>query len=844
MVLDPVSKDRAEEEVALQAPAHAVRTIGSYMVLEEIGRGGMGVIYRAAHRETGVVVALKTVLPHLVTCTETVSRFQREADAASELFHSNTMPIHEVGLGVDGVPFFTMQLATAGSLYDMRERYRGRWRQIAELMVKVCNAVQHAHDNGILHRDLKPGNILFTEDHEPLVSDFGLAKRLITSSSLTQTAAVLGTPNYVAPEQAAGETKDVRQTADIYSLGAIFFELLTGRPPFIGDSPLDVLRQVREHLPPAPRRLDPTIPKGLETVCVRCLERQPQDRYRSARDLAVDLDLWLQGRKIASRSFLTGFRRGARRHFSTVSWCAGVGALGAGLWLLFAMPRRTADGADQFPKIAVYIESFDQGPTHVGTAREAARELTSDLSRMRKFRVLDGGNSMTRTFSDVFNPAECGRALGAQFVLAGSVRFLSNGGVLWCSGATLRSNQNAVAAFRDLGNRVVGMLQNKWRAVPLTFSRPPPLSSQPEATAFFTRARELTTRSNRRDLETAIALFGRSIELDPHFGEARAMLAYALTTEAGQWGETEKLPLALTACRAAVSCNPYSALSHRALGSCYLLQARYADAIDELSSALQINPTSAAGNMALGDCLREMGQPTAALRWMDRAVKLDPARGEFYNAQAETLIVLGLDEQASVALRRGADLNPDMSDTLFTSSLLRLWQRKFDQARNLCVQARTRVPDDPNGLSLAAMIDFFAGNCDPARVEYEQLRAQNRYNESWRFAGSVNPSSALACLAYGRGETARAQVLIQEALDGDQRFLSTHPHNCRVLHDIAATLSVAGNATQAVCRLKEAIASGWVDHRSTAIDPRFRLLSGNPEFTSLLSRPFQSASAE
>ncbi len=207
--------------------------IGNYDILAELGRGGMGVIYKARHRQTRRIVALKRVLDYHADSAETVARFRREAEAVASLDHPNILPIYDVG-EFKGLPFFTMKLATGGSLQEAKRALRDDPRHCVWLLARVARAVQHAHAQGILHRDLKPGNILLDGWREPLVSDFGLAKWLHSSTDLTRTLTVFGTPGYIAPEQAGGPSAGLRPAADIYSLGAILFDLLTGRPPFLG----------------------------------------------------------------------------------------------------------------------------------------------------------------------------------------------------------------------------------------------------------------------------------------------------------------------------------------------------------------------------------------------------------------------------------------------------------------------------------------------------------------------------------------------------------------------------------------------------------------------------------
>src|SRR5437667_615995 len=233
--------------------------LGNYEILDEIGRGGMGVIYRARQRHSHRIVAVKRVLNYHADSHETFIRFRREADAVASLDHPNILPIYEVSESEDGLPFFSMKFATGGSLQHAASSLRNEARKSVELMAKVARAVDYAHGRGILHRDLKPGNILIDDRGEPLVSDFGLAKSLDVNSDLTRTLTTFGTPGYIAPEQATSAAADLTPLSDVYSLGAVLFYLLTGKPPFLGDNALVVLRQAADTDAPKLRSLKPSL---------------------------------------------------------------------------------------------------------------------------------------------------------------------------------------------------------------------------------------------------------------------------------------------------------------------------------------------------------------------------------------------------------------------------------------------------------------------------------------------------------------------------------------------------------------------------------------------------------
>ena len=315
--------------------ADEANLVGDYQLLGEISRGGMGVVFRARQRNLKRLVAVKMIRGgHLAGAGE-IQRFRMEAEAAANLDHPNIVPIYEIGEHM-GQPFFSMKLIEGQSLAE--QIASGQWnlgagappeRQhaVARLMAKVARAVQHAHERGVLHRDLKPSNILLDEHSEPHLTDFGLAKLVERDYGQTLSQAVLGTPSYMSPEQAAGKSKSITTAADIYSLGAILYEVLAGQPPFRGESTQEILQQVQERDPAGPRLLNPGVASDLETICLKCLEKEPRRRYSTAEALAQDLERWLEGKPITARPVgsLERARKWLRRNPTPARVTAAVG---------------------------------------------------------------------------------------------------------------------------------------------------------------------------------------------------------------------------------------------------------------------------------------------------------------------------------------------------------------------------------------------------------------------------------------------------------------------------------------------------------------------------------------
>jgi WD40 repeat protein len=353
-----------------------VSYVGDYELLEELARGGMGVVYRARQISLNRLVALKMIRAGGLASPEDVQRFRVEAEAAGNLDHPGIVPIYEVGEH-QGRHYFSMKLIEGGSLAARVSRFAGDPRGAARLLEAVARAVHHAHQRGVLHRDLKPANILLDRDGGPHVTDFGLAKLTWEDGRLTRSGAILGTPCYMAPEQAAGG-KGLSTACDVYGLGAILYELLTGRPPFVAGSAMDVLLQVLHREPARPRSLGLRIDRDLETVCLKCLEKDPARRYGSAEALAEDLRRFLDREPVQARptrawghALRWARRRPAAAALLVVSALA-VMALGGLVVGVFAFRQ---------VRVALAAEAVARGAAEQALAAESAARAEADRQR-------------------------------------------------------------------------------------------------------------------------------------------------------------------------------------------------------------------------------------------------------------------------------------------------------------------------------------------------------------------------------------------------------------------------------------------------------------------------------
>ncbi|MFO1095649.1 MAG: serine/threonine-protein kinase [Planctomycetaceae bacterium] len=319
---------QADSPTVLAGNGEAGRAFGEYDLLEEIGRGGMGVVYRARHRALQANVALKLIRGSQFASADELRRFYQEARVAAGLSHPQIVRVRGVG-ECEGQHYLAMDLVEGPNLGSLVKESRPLDPvRTAEIMADIAAAVQHLHESGFVHRDLKPTNVLLDPAGVPHLTDFGLIKLLTPDQRHTVSGTIIGTPDYMSPEQARGHTGEITPLSDIYGLGALMYELLTGRPPFHEESPLDTLLSVLEREPLLPRQIVPTVPPDLEQICLKCLEKRPERRYQSAGNVASDLQRYLKGEPIqaAAPSPARKVARWARRNPALFSRLAGLAA--------------------------------------------------------------------------------------------------------------------------------------------------------------------------------------------------------------------------------------------------------------------------------------------------------------------------------------------------------------------------------------------------------------------------------------------------------------------------------------------------------------------------------------
>ena len=785
--LERIGETSAEFFEATLAEANVPDTqwrLGNYEILEEIGRGGMGVIYRARQRHSRRIVALKRVITYQADSRETLERFRREAQAVASLDHSNILPIHEIGQSEDGLPFFSMKYAAGGSLQKARPVLRNKPRECVRLMAKVARAVQYAHDRGVVHRDLKPGNILLDSRGEPFVTDFGLAKWLDTNTDLTRTLTIFGTPGYIAPEQAKGPAAKLTPMADVYSLGAVLFDLFAGRPPFLGEHALAVIQQASEKPAPKLRSLAPALDRDLETICARCLEREPQARYRSAGDLGVDLERWLEGRPIIARRIsppVRAWRWSKRNPMLAAATAAAFCSATAAAFLFFSQkPASSPPALNAQPKtIAVFpfkMLGAPAGDEYLGTG--LADALITQIGRISQILVRPTGTVQKYAGKGVQDPVATGRELRAEAVLDGTVQRdadtlrvtarllrVENGAVLW-SAKYDEKFTNVFTIEDTISQGVAKTLVQNLRGEDqklLTEHQ----TDNVEAHRAYLKGRYFWNKRTPAGLQQSLTYFREAIDLDPTYSSAYAGTAdaYALLVWQEQLPPNEFIARAKGAATKALEINEALAEPHATLGFVkFWYDWDFAGAESEFRRAIELDPDYATAHHWYGESLGLMGRFDDGFRELKLAQQIDPLSPVINVDLGKLHFLARKADQAIEQLRNLLETDPDFP-------LAHLFLAMAYNQKGLHEQAIAELEKQANSPGsrtiFKAVLGFVYGQ---AGRQAEAIKILDELKERRSSKQFVSPFQ-IALIYTGLGENDQAFEWLQKAKTEHDPFL-------------------------------------------------------------------------
>jgi len=819
--------DKLHSKKAARA-AEVLGELGDYELLEEVGRGGQGVVFRARQKSLNRTVAVKVISLGQWASKEHLKRFRREAEAAARLEHPGIVPIHEVGER-DGSCYFSMKFVEGGQLDEVVRRTPMSIREATELIAKVARTVHYAHEHGILHRDIKPGNILLDSKGEPHLTDFGLARLVGTESTVTRTLEVLGTPSYMAPEQAAGNNPaaaGLTSATDVYGLGAVFYQLLTDHPPFAGGTTYETIKLLLDTEPRQPRVLNPKIDRDLSTICLKCLEKDPKRRYSSALALAEDLEHWLKHEPVLARRtgiFLRG-RKWMRRKPATAAVITLSLALAAAagwiVWKSEIIRHPATSGVAVLP-----FENLSGDPDNAYFADGIQEEILTRLASIADLKVISR-TSTQQYQSKPRNLGEIAKQLGVANILEGSVQKAADqvrvnvqlinaqtDSHLWADTYD-RKLTDIFGVESDIAKRIAELLQAKLtgheeRALAV---RP---TNNPEAYEAYLRGLAFDARS-RYSISSyfpdlvwkAIGFYERAVQLDPNFAVAWARLSrvnalsYFNRRDDSHSTPAARRDAAKRALENTQKLEPNSPETLLALGYYqYWVLRDYGAAKSTFGRISKMLPGNSEVPHAIALIARREGHWDQSIASFEQALALDPRNLELLNRAAETYSMV---RQFSAALKlydRALDIVPNDPDMMAAKASIYQAQGNLEQAARFLSEINWKTPSDST-----------------IQIKVNQLRLERNYGEAVRllrarlaqfhFASDYPKAFDYVWLAFTQrlaGDTAGAKATAEQARNTLEQLCKHQPDNASFLEPLSQAYAALGEKDLALKVAERAI---------------------------------------
>jgi serine/threonine protein kinase/tetratricopeptide (TPR) repeat protein len=813
---------RAADRRKATRPAAMLADFGDYELLEEIGRGGQGVVYRAHQRSLNRTVALKVIGLGPWTTDAHLKRFRREAEAAASLEHPCIVPIYEVGES-DGSCYFSMKFVEGGQLDEVAESEPIPIRRAVELIAKLARTVHYAHEHGILHRDIKPGNILLDAKGEPHLTDFGLARLVEVESTITRTLDVIGTPSYMAPEQAAGEHTKLSKATDVYALGAVLYQLLTGHPPFAGGTSYETIRLLLDTEPRQPRLWNPKIDRDLSTVCLKCLEKDPKRRYPSALALAEDLEHWLKHEPIQAKpsGFFTHSRKWVQRNPSTTVLATLLVALAMGLGLMVWNHKLAVPISKSLAVLP--FENLSGDPDNAYFADGVQEEILTRLASIADLRVISRTSTLQYQ-SKPRNLAEIAEQLGVANILEGTVQKMADqvrvnvqlvntqtDSALWAETYD-RKLTDIFGVESEIAKGIAGSLQAKLTGREKQALAVKP-TSNPEAYDAYLRGLAYSLKGANTTANTLSAqkYLREAVRLDPNFALSWALLSFV----EARAHRTQNLPPTIAlreearqAAETALTLQPDLGEAILAKGFYhYACLQDYDTAIRYFEQARRFLPNSSRIPESLAYVARRRGQWDRSEMYFNEAERLDPRNVSLLTQQALSYKDRRRFPEASRKLEQILNITPDDVDTIVEKAVIAQAEGDLPRASALLAPVRPAASDvntletqvyqvilERHPAQIIPRLKEILAKPDPALGSYT---GELRFWLGWALEVA--------------GDHAGAQGSWRQARRELESFLTEQPENYILIGDLALTDMALGDKAAALALAERAIAANPIE---------------------------------
>ncbi len=850
-----------------------------YRVERLLGQGGMGAVYLAYDQDLGRSVALKLVRPELMVHPEAMARFRQELLLASKISHRNILRIHDLG-DAAGMKFISMAFVDGEDLHHLLLR-EGKLpvERMLHITKQLCAALEAAHSEGVVHRDLKPQNIMLGANDHVYVSDFGLAKSLGAVSSMTQSGEMLGTPRYMAPEQVEAKSVDAR--TDIYSLGLIFYEMVTGDVPFTAETTLQLMYKRAHETPPAPKTVVPDLPEWLNNVIMKCLERDPANRYQSTRDILTDIEAQRKPELAPPSHGVHAVypQVAATRPASKKTWLGIAGAVLVVVLGLLAVPQirhafikgKTEAVAQRDLKyIAVLPLRVTGDAKEFGYIADGVTDaLTAKLSQVRGLSVTS--SSAVEKLGPIESATEAGKTLGANYVFSGSLQGSGNNLRILITmtdvtrGIEVMAPKEFSGVIGDLLTLEDSIYNEATKALQVTLSADEKAKADAHPTeridayqAYLRGRNALRGKPGADVVKGAIDDFDKALKADPMFalaytGIADASLRMYRDTKEPQWSRK-----AVAAAERSGQLAQDLPEAHYALGSVYVATGKTNEAVAELQNAVKLAPNSDEGYRRLGDALKANNSSQEAIAAYGKAIEINPYYWYNYLVRGNAYFLSGKDQQAlydykrvvelapknakgysnigGVYMRQGAwtdaipylkqatDLDPSLTPAWVNLGSAYFYLKRYEEAAKYDQKAVELVPN--SSVNVGNLADAY-------RLKGDKANASANYEKAISLAQKeveVNPRDATTignlALYYARkGSDSLAAQYIRRARTINEKDVS-------LIYNSALINMLGGRPADAIKDLREAVKNGY-SVGQIKDDPDFQPLASNPEFAAL-----------
>ncbi|UCC38606.1 MAG: protein kinase [Candidatus Aminicenantes bacterium] len=821
-----------------------------YQIIEELGKGGMGKVYRALDKKLNEEVALKLIKPEIASDKKTLERFSNELKLARKISHRNVGRMYEL-LEERGTHYITMEYVPGEDLRSSIRRFGqlpiGKSVSIAN---QICEGLSEAHRLGVVHRDLKPSNIMIDKDGNARIMDFGIARSL-KAKGITGAGVMVGTPEYMSPEQA--EVKEVDQRSDIYSLGVILYEMVTGRVPFEGETPLGIAMKHKSEEPSDPRELNSQIPEDLSRVILRCLEKDKAQRYQSAGEVRSELENVEKGiptteREIPKRKPITSkeitVTFGIKKLFIPALVVVALVIVSVITWQLTSQKKATLLSSDSRSIAVLPFSDLSPQRDQAYLCDGMAETIIAKLSSIKELKVIPR-TSVMRYKDTEKSIKEIGQELGVSTILEASIQKeednirliakltnVEDGFQLW-SETYDRRLESVFAIQSDIAEKITGALKMELSPEEKERLEKKPTESL-TAYDYYLKGREYYNRYQKQHNEQAIKLFKKALEVDKDYALAYAGLGDAYAQGVNRFGSPSTLlDLAIDASQTAISIDPDCSEAHKALALAYFYKGWLRKAINMNRKAIEINPNldTAIINLAINYLFT--GEFEKGMPLVEKNLALKPADPWSYHIFAFYYYYLNDIAKAEQWEEKSLELNPDFIDSNAVLMLSYLVQGKNLEAVEHSQKLFSMFPRNVYIFMWVGETALFAGDIPQAR-QYYQKAAELSPGQVNGLIGIRN-STRLGYIYWISGDSVEAQNLFTKSLSLDQKEIEQGNELWVLWNDMAAVHAVLGDKEEAYKCLKKSIEAGWRNFRFGQIEPMFENLRNDKNFNQMMA---------